>query len=699
MRYVVGIDVGGTFTDCVLVDEDGKIRTDKSFSVPGNPGEGMIHALENATKPSVLSVQDVLAEARAVAIGTTSLTNRLVTRSGAKVGLITTKGHEDAVVIGRILAKSAGLGEAERMDQLHWSKPAPIATRRFIKGVTERIDYKGAVVVALNRDEVESVVEELVADGVEAIAVSFLWAFLNPAHERWIQEFIEHCHPSVYVALGSAVAPVLGEYERTNAAILSAHLGAAARQEMETTRELLANHGLSRPFLVMQSNGGCMWHEEVAVRPLNLIASGPAGGVIGAAKLGERLGYGNIIAADMGGTSFDVGVIADGSPLLSDIAVYDRIQLALPHVEIVSIGAGGGSIAMVDPTTGMIQVGPRSAGAVPGPVAYDQGGEEPTVTDADVVLGRIDPDAFFNGRKALDKAKAEAVIKARIADALGCDVLQAAQGILDIVDSQMGDLIRRLTIERGVDPRDFVLFAYGGAGPTHVGAFAQEVGIFQAVISPYASVFSALGISSSDIVRVYSSSSPLRSPFHTDRLNELFDRLEEQAGEEMAQRGVESERTNLSLFLDMRFRHQVHQVRVPVPGERLSSSDVDQIVDRFVGLYEQSFGRGTAVTEAGVEIMTFHVVATTHHVALTLREDPMQGEDTTAARIGSRPVYFSDGFLETPILRHAALVSGNKVTGPALVEGANTTLVIHPGQEASVDGFGNVVLRFADQTT
>ena len=361
-------------------------------------------------------------------------------------------------------------------------------------------------------------------------------------------------------------------------------------------------------------------------------------------------------------------------------------------------GRAGGSIAWVDPTTGLLQVGPQSADSVPGPVAYNQGGEEPTVTDADVVLGRIDPKAFFNGRKTLDRAKAEAVIKAKIADPLGCDLYTAAKGILEIVDSRMGDLIRKLTIERGVDPRDFVLFAYGGAGPTHVGAYAREVGLSQAIVSPYASVFSALGIASSDIVRVYSISSPLRSPFDTASINTLFGRLEVQASEEITERGVETAQTEISRFLEMRFRHQVHQVRVPVPGGSLSAAEVEGFVARFIELYEQSFGKGTAVTEAGVEILTFHVVATTVHVPVILKEDPVAGEDPAAAAMGDRPVYFDDGFIETPIFDHRRLAPGNRIEGPALIEGANTTLVVHPGQRITVDGFGNVLIAFAEET-
>jgi N-methylhydantoinase A len=699
MRYIVGIDVGGTFTDCVLVGEDGSVLTDKSFSVPGNPGEGMVHALENVTGDRSITVDSVLSEARAVAIGTTSLTNKLITRGGAKVGLITTKGHEDAVLVGRVLAKTEGLSEAEKTDFLKWSKPEPIVSRHLFRGITERIDYKGKVIVALNRDEVAKAVDELVRDGVEAVAVSLLWSFLNPEHELWIQQFIEKRYPSIYVAIGSTVAPVLGEYERTNAAILSAHLGSAARRDMDTTKALLGSRGLSRPFLVMQSNGGCMWGEEVAIRPLNLIASGPVGGIIGAAKLGEQLGYRNIIATDMGGTSFDVGVIADGSPLLSDSAVHSRIKVALPHVEVISIGAGGGSIAWMDAATGILKVGPQSAGSVPGPVAYDQGGVEPTVTDADVILGRIDPDRFFNGRKKLNRAKAEAAIREKIAEPLRCDVFKAAKGMIDIVDSRMADLIRKLTVERGVDPRDFVLFAYGGAGATHVGAYAREVGIRTAVVSPYSSVFSALGIASSDIVRVYSQSNPLRSPFDIERINSLFSRLEQQASQDLAGRGLEAGPTTLSRFLDMRFGHQVHQVKVPAPDGELTSVDVDDIVQRFVALYEQSFGQGTAVTEAGVEILTFHVVSTTRHASLALNESALEGHDPSAARSGTRQVFFDDGFVETPIFEHGGLAPGNKISGPAIIEEANTTLPLHPGQEITVDGYRNLLLHFAEEPT
>jgi N-methylhydantoinase A len=691
VKYVVGVDVGGTFTDCVVVDEAGGVLTDKSFTVPGNPGEGMVSALENVAQGHRLEVERVLVDSRAVAIGTTSLTNKLITRGGAKVGLITTRGHEDAILVGRIISKSDGLSDAEKADVRFWGKPEPIVQRGLIRGVSERVDYKGAVIVPLAEAEVLAAVRDMAAEGVEAVAVCLLWAFINPAHELRIRALIEKHHPELYVSLGHAVAPVLGEFERTNATLLSAHLGAIARQQMQVTRKLLAARGLSRPFLVMQSNGGCMWDEEVAGAPLNLIASGPAGGIIGSAKLGSRMGYRNIIATDMGGTSFDVGVITDGAPILADIAVHGRIRMALPHVEVVSIGAGGGSIAWVDEITGLLQVGPQSAGSTPGPVCYGHGGSAPTVTDADVVLGRIDPKRFFNGRKLLDRAGAEAAIKAKLAAPLGVDLHTAAQGILEIVDSRMGDLIRKLTIERGVDPRDFVLFSYGGAGPTHVGAYAREAGIQKAVVSPHASVFSALGIAASDIVRVYSQSSPMRSPFDPERINTLLETLEQRAAQDLT-----TSETTLARSLEMRFRHQVHQVKVPAPGGRLGERELADVVERFVSLYEQSFGQGTAAREAGVEILTFHVVATTHRVPLNLTATEMENPDPGAARSGSRRVWFDGGFVETPIYEHRKLRPGNRVRGPAIIEGMNTTLPLHPGQELSVDPFHNLVIVFND---
>ena len=697
MKYVVGIDVGGTFTDCVVVDEDGSVVTDKSYTVPANPGEGMIAALENVAAGRD-PVDRILQNARAFAIGTTSLTNKLITRSGAKVGLITTRGHEDAILIGRIISKSEGLSEAEKADTLCWSKPEPIVARRHIRGISERIDYKGSVIVKLDESEVAQTVSGLVSEGVEAIAVCLLWGFINPAHELCIQSYIAKHHPSVYVAVGSSVAPVLGEYERTNSTILSAYLGTIARREMEVTKSLLGTRGLSRPFLVMQSNGGCMWDEEVPSAPLNLIASGPAGGIIGCAKLGERMGYRNIIATDMGGTSFDVGVIADGAPILADIAVHDRIRMALPHVDVVSIGAGGGSIAWVDESTGLLHVGPRSAGSVPGPVAYGQGGEEPTVTDADVVLGRIDPQRFFSGRRPLDHAKAETAIKTKVADVLGCDVHTAAKGIIDIVDARMGDLIRKLTIERGARSPRFraVRIRRRGAHPCgrlcegdrhpHGRSLALRLGLLGA--------WALLRPMSCASIPCRARSLAVRSG--PDKRAVSRARGDREGGFAKAGRG--SGDTTFARSCRDAFSSS------DAPGQ---SAGVERDADRtrcsskspngFIAMYEQTFGRGTAVVEAGVEILTFQLVATHPSRHLTLEKRAAWRARTRAQPAPVRGRSISTARLSTPpSTSMTAFMPGNKIAGPAIIESGNTTMPLHPTDTLTVDAFSNLVIRFAD---
>jgi N-methylhydantoinase A len=390
----------------------------------------------------------------------------------------------------------------------------------------------------------------------------------------------------------------------------------------------------------------------------------------------------------MGGTSFDVGIIVDDTPRMAQTALHDRFRLYVPTVEVVSIGAGGGSIAWIDPLTGTLHVGPQSAGSEPGPVCYGRGGTEPTVTDADVVLNRISPERFFGGRQKLDR---EAALRA-IQDPLGYDPLRAAKGIVDIVDARMADLIRKLTIENGLDPRQFVLFAYGGAGPTHVGAFGREIGLRYALVSPYAPVFSALGIAASDIVRYYSRSEPMRQPVDHRAVGRVFLDLERQAerdvpGDERRDGGL-----TLDRFVDMRFRYQVHEIRVPVPWEIQAPEDVERLAASFVAIYEQTFGQGTALKDAGVELLTFHVASRVRLPNVALTRHPPTGPDADHARTGTRPVFWDDGFVETPVYDQQRLRAGNRISGPAVIEAPNTTILIHPGQTSWLDEYLNTVI-------
>ncbi len=634
----------------------------------------------------------MLAETRVLAIGTTALTNRLVSRAGARIGLLTTRGHEDAIIVGRVLAKTEGLPEAAKRDIIAWEKPEPLVPRALIRGVPERVDYKGAVIVALGEQAALAAVDELVAQGIEALAVSLLWAFANPVHERTIARLVAARHPGLFVSLSSDVAPVLGEYERTSTTVLNAYLGPGARRDLGAMREAFAAAGYGRSFFLMQSSGGLIGSGEAATRGVNLLASGPVGGAMAATLLGNLVDTPNVILADMGGTSFDVGLIVGGEAEYTRSALYDRYRVMVPTVGIVSIGTGGGSIARVDPATRTLHVGPQSAGSVPGPVCYGRGGAEPTVTDADVALGRISPERFYAGRHALDRAAAEAAIAARIAAPLGYDPVQAAAGIVDIADAQMADLIRKVTVERGHDPRDFVLMAYGGAGPVHIGACARELGIRRVLVPALASVFSALGIGTSDWRLFGARSQPMRPPFEAARLQAAFDALAEEARAEVARAGLTGE-PRFTRYVDMRFRNQIHEVTVPVDFTIRGEADVERLLGEFYELYERSFGPGTAYPEAGVELLTFRLLCEVPLTRPSLPRGELAAPEPPAeARRGTRRVYFDGAWQDTLVLDREALLPGNAVAGPAVIESPTSTLVVHPGQQASVDPYGNVIL-------
>ena len=476
MDRLVAVDSGGTFTDCVTLDTAGRVTTAKAASTPADFSEGVVQSVARAAAADGLDLGELLRRTGSFCHGTTVATNALLTRSGSVVGLITTKGHEDAIIVGRTIQKAAGLSESELSNLAHLEKAAPIVPRPLIKGVTERIDYRGAVVVPIDLDETAGAVAELVAGGVEAIAVCFLWSFLNPTHERAVAELIRSRHPELFVTVSHEVAPVIKEYERCATTVLNGYLSRTTHSYISKLQERLADGGLAGDPVIMQSFGGVSSAESSKGRAVALLGSGPTGGVFGAAALGRLIGADNIVTTDVGGTSFDVGLVTDGEPLVVGTPVFDKYHTVLPVIDVVSIGAGGGSIAWIEPGTGLIKVGPQSAGAVPGPACYGIGGTLPTVTDANLVLGRLDPDYFLGGERRLHIDLATAAIETLIAAPAGLSVPEAAMAIVDILDARMADLVRMSTIGRGYDPREFTLFAFGGAGPLHVGAYAADVG-------------------------------------------------------------------------------------------------------------------------------------------------------------------------------------------------------------------------------
>jgi N-methylhydantoinase A len=692
---VVAIDSGGTFTDCVVLDAQGRVTIGKAPSTPRDFSVGVIEAVTRAAETLGTTLEDLLESSYLFGLGTTAATNALLTRSGSRVGLITTKGHEDALIVGRTIQKAAGLNTAELTNLAKLEKADPIVPRHLIKGVTQRTDYKGAVVVELNLDEAREAVAELLQQGVDAIAICFLWSFMNSDHEAAVAEMIASEHPGLMVSASHTIAPVIKEYERGATTMLNAYLGGATDRSISALEDRLAQGGLKQAPLVMQSSGGFTSTAKAKGHAIRLVASGPAGGVIGAAAVGQALGFANVITTDVGGTSFDVGLVVDGEPLVNPRPVFGKYHTVLPVTDVASIGAGGGSIAWIEHATGQLKVGPQSAGADPGPACYGLGGTEPTVTDANVALGRVDPASFLGGARPLLRELALSAIEEKIGAPLGLSVPEAAMGIVDILDARMADLVRRETIGRGYDPSDFALFAFGGAGPLHVCAYGRDVGARAIVVPSNASVFSAFGIAGADVVTIAQASDPMIAPFDLERLNALYSELEAAALADVEADGVAAADATLVREIELRYRGQVHEIRVPVPSGTLGSGELDELMAAFESRYTRRYGRGTVHAKAGIEARTYAVRGIGRLAKPPLALEPLGGSDPAAARIAEREVFFREasGFTPTAVYRWEKLKPGHEVSGPAVIEAVTTSALVPPGYSARVDGMTNLMLE------
>jgi len=697
-RFLVGVDIGGTFTDCVVLDRSGRITATKASSTPRDFAEGMLAAMRVASERLELPFERFCSEISVLTHGTTVGTNALIQRKGAKVGLITTKGHEDAI---HIMRGSRGVSSRDIAKVVHFpssQKPSPIVPKRLIEGVSERVDCFGEVVVPLNEAEAEAAIRRLVDQGVEAIAVCFLWSFKNAAHERRLKAMIRDISPQVFVSCSTDIAPKWGEYERTTATALNAYIGPVMAKYLGNLDNQLKASGYNQPLQITQCGGGSISVDHAMESPLLTLDSGPVSGVTGSLYLGRLMGVPNVITTDMGGTSFDVGIIHGSRPEYSFISNVVQYEYFLPKVDIQAIGSGGGSLARVDGASKTLHVGPDSAGADPGPACYGKGGTTATVTDADVVLGYINPDNFLGGRIKLDKGKAIEAVQ-RVAEGLGLSLVQAAAGIAKIAEFKMADIIRKMTVEKGFDPRDFVLFAFGGAGPAHAGVFAKELGVQKVVIpqKEIASTWCAFGAASADILHVYEQVDIQTSPFDAARVNEVLSGLESKANAQMDRDGIEKGRRKFAFSLDMRHRGQINEVEVMLPERRVKGAFFAPLRARFTERYEQLYGRGSSYADARLEIVTLRLRAT----AATPRPKLSASKKLTSkidpkAKHGKRSVYWAEPKknIATPIYDGAFLVPGNAIKGPAVVETTDTTVVVHPGRTLKVDKFGNFEIDF-----
>jgi N-methylhydantoinase A len=696
--YYVSSDIGGTFTDTVVIDDQGTVRRYKSSTVPDNPAEGVLNTLVDAAAERDVELSDLLRDIEVFAHGTTIATNAMLEGQHKRVGLIQTRGFGDTLSIMRGF-KSIGLdGESVKRFRTLIKQPAVVAPTHIAE-VTERVDYAGRVVCPLDEDDVRRAITDLRAGEAEVFAVSLLWSFKNDSHERRVAEIIAEEVPGASVTLSSEFLPRIGEHERTLTTAVNASLRPIVQRSLDSFEQTLTHAGLKSRPLLMQSNGGLATFDEVERRAAATVMSGPVGGVVASQFLGARNDYRNIVTTDMGGTSFDVGLVLDGRPVMSNTTLIGRDELALPSVAVRAIGAGAGSIASV--RNGMLRVGPESAGARPGPACYGRGGERPTVADADLVLGYLNPENFLGGRLTLDVDRARRAIEEHVARPTGMTVEQAAEGIKTIVDARMADLVRQVTVEQGYDPSDFSVFAYGGAGPLHAFSYGAELGCPRIVVPITASVQSAFGIGCSDLTMVEELSKPMQTPPGTEdysaalppeELNTTFAALQERALAGLVEAGADRASITTAKSVEIRFRAQIHVLTVPVEVDALTSADTNGLVDRFLEQYEGRFGKGSAFAEGGVEITTFRVVATSPVPRATFDTGNATPDDTSPVA-NTRLVFIGGEWREATVLRAEQLYDGLTVDGLAIVELPDTTVVIGPDQSAVIDTFGNIIIE------
>ena len=679
----IGADIGGTFTDIVLVDDDtGSFRLGKVLTTPSQPDDGVITGIGETIDGDAQQVTHVVH-------GTTLFTNALIERKGALTALITTKGFRDAIEIGR--------EHRYDMYDLRLRRPVPIARRRHRFEISERILSDGTVRQAPDPTEIRSLAVKLKQAGVEAVAVSLLNAYLNASHEQLVNDILRKELPGVAITLSSEIAPEIREFERSSTALCNVYVKSIAEQylgRLETrTRETLTQ-GTS--LFVMQSNGGLLTAEQAVDAPIRLVESGPAAGALAAAHYGKSLGLDNILSFDMGGTTAKACLIVNGEPLLAPEFEVDRqyqfkkgsgLPVKVPVIEMIEIGTGGGSIAEID-SLGRLKVGPQSAGSVPGPVCYGLGGEKPTVTDADLILGYLNPDFFLGGDMQLDHASAQATIEQQVGERLGLERLKAAWGIHQLANEAMASAARIHAIERGKTISEFPMFAFGGAGPVHAYGVAKILKLPKIIFPFGAGVMSAVGFLTAPLAFDFVRSNPVRlenADWHT--INKQIAEMESEGRTRLTQ-SLDGEAIAFQRSADMRYRKQGFDIRVPIPNGELSPESLDKIIAEFERVYEQLYGH--TIPDTPIDVMSWRVVASGPRPDLKLPANKAGGDSPLK---GERTIYVPDSGMESvPVYDRYLLPAGQTLQGPAIIEERESTVVINGPGTIKIDDNRNLIV-------
>jgi len=701
MARVIGIDTGGTFTDGFMCDERGRLAAAKSPSTPPDFSQGFLKVIDELAEGAGVSTRELLADTTYIVHGTTATLNAVVTGDVAAVGFLTTRGHSDSISIMNLEGRYAGIGPEQIQNMARTNKPVPLVPTSRIAEINERIDYKGAVIVPLDEAGVRAAVRKLVAGGAEAIAVSFLWSFQNPLHERRVREIIEEEYPGLFIALSSEVSPRIREYARSATTIINTQVGPVLKSYLLPLEEQLRAREFTGALLVMQGSGGCIRASDAPAHAVTTLGSVLTGGVVGCLQLAASLGHRNVISTDIGGTTFLVGLVLDNKPVTTTTTVLHQHQINTQMVDVHTIGAGGGAIAWIDAGRNL-HVGPRSAGARPGPVCYGEGGTEPTLTDANLVLGLLNPDNFLGGRKKLYPELAREAIRSRIAEPLGLSTDDAAAAIFAIQNAQTADLVRKVVVNRGFDPREFVLYSFGGAGPLHCASFSKDLGVTEIVVplGSTAAVFSAYGLASSDIILTAEVSQPTNFPPSLERLTALFTQLENELSRRMAEQGLKFSEIRFEREADIRYTLQLAEVTTPVAAGDLNEQAIAALAVNFESLYERLYGSGTGFSEAGLQIITYRARATGFLPTRPKLPELTQGERRAAAP-KTRRVFLDiqQKWQPAAIYDYLDLAPGMAIEGPAVVEAPTTTVAIPQGCRGTVDRFGNLSLSFPRSET
>lgn len=707
---VMGIDAGGTMTDTILVDEEGNFAVGKAPTTAGHEAEGFVESAKDATGLLNLDINKTFEELEVVLYTGTGMLNTLLSRTGQRLGLLITKGMEDAVLMGRGMQSWAGYSYEDRLHAVTHAHPEPLLPLSRVRGVTERIDQFGKVVIPAYEREIVSGVEDLINQDVEAISICCLYAHVNPEHELKIgkiaKEILDKHNLDIPIYYSHQVRPVVREQSRLNSLLIEAYATSQGREQLLNIDKAAKQQGFRHGVQTVLSYGGLANINYPRLH--ETMISGPVGGILGAKHIGELIGTDSVIVSDMGGTSFDIGAITRGNIPIDNEPTLDRFTLNLPTIAMDTIGAGAGTIIKVDPYTNKVSLGPESAGADPGPVALDRGGTEPTIGDCDAIMGRLNPDNFLGGKVKLNIEKAKKVMQEKVADPLGIDVYEAAEGMVNLLELEARSSIESIISNRGVDPSEYHLMSYGGSGPLHMAEYSRGLGFKGVMTFQFAAAFSAFGCTTADYLHRYGQSvqiiiDPSASEENRDevrrQINEIWNELENEARTEFNAEGHEEEAIVCEPYAMMRFTGQLEDVEVPAPKVKLESNeDLDELTDAFETLYETMNRSVARYGDIGFTIMELGLSAHVEKVKPNLQRRPLgPKQPKPEASKGTRQMYYNRTWHEAQIWEMDLLEPGNVLEGPAIVEHPATTLVIPLGDRVRVDEWTILHYEHGDQ--